>query len=510
MDSNIVDKIKSTVTNILDSSDIDSVTEQQVRQLASQQLNLDLSDLPQKILVRQIIESFLLAIPDSPQDDVVLPTAIDGFHNDTQTTVAEEQDIKPVIKEIFPDSCRVICKLSQTRDVAVRSSERGTVVSIRDLSFKDGKTNPLPKCSLFPDQWEIFRKSFPAVEEAIAKVESELRSKVEKKQPDDKLDLSANKSEKNGGRPSGGEPINLVAASHKPRLVPIEIIRFDGKNYHQWADCMESYLNQLKVAYVLSEPCPSAVGVADKELCQTLSAAERWMDDDHICRQNILNSLCDNLLGLYSKKPGTAKDLWEELKLTYLLEEHGTKVSLVKKYIGFQIVQEKSVFDQVHEFNEIADKLAASGMYVEERFHVNVILSKLPPSWKPFCIQLLKDDYLPIWMLMDHLKSEEESCLRGNKSRAYAPRVDAPVFQPSRKLGPQRNPMKKPGIPRVNHEADWDKRVRFCNTCKKRGHYPEDCWFRNTGGKNTSNEKGNDQSANAFSGTDTIENAGQS
>lgn len=111
MDSNIVDKIKSTVTNILDSSDIDSVTEQQVRQLASQQLNLDLSDLPQKILVRQIIESFLLAIPDSPQDDVVLPTAIDGFHNDTQTTVAEEQDIKPVIKEIFPDSCRVICKV---------------------------------------------------------------------------------------------------------------------------------------------------------------------------------------------------------------------------------------------------------------------------------------------------------------------------------------------------------------------------------------------------------------
>lgn len=372
------------------------------------------------------------------------------------------------------------------------------------------------------DQWSIFRNSIPAIEEAIQKVESRLRSELERKQAEDKHARSQHESKHNDGTQSRAE-LNQNGTHHGRRpvasrkhaeastvgsapqgVVPIGIIRFDGKNYLQWADRMESYLNQLKIAYVLSNPCPSTAGVIDRELGQTLSAIQKWTDDDHICRQNILYSLCDNLFGYYSKKSGTAGDLWEELKLIYFNEEYGAKVSLVKKYIEFQMVEEKSLFEQVQELHEIADSLIASGMYVEEKFHVNVIISKLPSTWKPFSIQLMKEDYLPVWMLMNLLKAEEETRGKEDRGEAILRRPELPICQPDKRLGPQRIPMKKPGVPPANHEPERDRRVKFCTVCKKKGHVPEQCWFRKTGGKDTPpSENGSAGSVHVVAGRNT-------
>ncbi|XP_074263407.1 uncharacterized protein LOC141586169 [Silene latifolia] len=490
LNSNNSSQIRNTVIDILNSSDLDSVTEQHVRNLAADKLNLDLSDLPHKILIRQIIESFLL------QHDPAVAT-------DTALVPPEEEiDVKPVIA----DSCRVICKLSQKRDVSVRTSGGKTVVSIGESFFKDGKQILTPKwIGLSADQWSIFRKSIPDIEEAITKVESRLRRRDEKRQAD--ADISENVPHSNGFRQATAEPMLKIGTRHRPgfmdggkqvgngsrvpstshRLVPIDLVRFDGKNYQQWVDHMESYLTHLKVRYVLSDPCPSAAEIADWELSETLSAIEKWRDDDHICRQNIINTLCDNLYSHYSKKRGSARDLWEELKVTYLYEEYGAKVSLVKKYIEFQIVEEKSVFEQVQELHHIADSLIASGMYVEEKLHVNVIISKLPPSWKPFSVELMKEDYLPVWMLMNELKDEEEYRQNGNKNEGLRPRLASPVFPPAKKLGPERIPMKRPGMHTAYPEIDRE-RVRFCNICKKKGHFPEQCWFRNSGCKDNTVE----------------------
>lgn len=616
--------VELAVTEILRSSDMDSITEAQVRAMAAAKLGLDLHVLPYKILVREIIESFLLSTAPAADDvaakidaavaeiakssdlnvltvrevlDMVRgKVGIDVFvlpHSDVirhvimsfsggdmappaemqrrigdageevlkscdmkmrdvlatvsekfglgrvrdslfnsasnQNENAEEEDTKPAIAQVAKqspiagDCCRVICKLSNKRDIAVRGSGEKTEVSVRELIWKDGKQMPSPKgISLSNDQWSIFRNSIPAIEEAIQKVESRLRSELERKQAEDKHARSQHESKHNDGTQSRAE-LNQNGTHHGRRpvasrkhaeastvgsapqgVVPIGIIRFDGKNYLQWADRMESYLNQLKIAYVLSNPCPSAAGVIDRELGQTLSAIQKWTDDDHICRQNILYSLCDNLFGYYSKKSGTAGDLWEELKLIYFNEEYGAKVSLVKKYIEFQMVEEKSLFEQVQELHEIADSLIASGMYVEEKFHVNVIISKLPSTWKPFSIQLMKEDYLPVWMLMNLLKAEEETRGKEDRGEAILRRPELPICQPDKRLGPQRIPMKKPGVPPANHEPERDRRVKFCTVCKKKGHVPEQCWFRKTGGKDTPpSENGNAGSVHVVAGRNT-------
>jgi len=40
-------------------------------------------------------------------------------------------------------------------------------------------------------------------------------------------------------------------------LTPAETIRFDGKNFDHWRQKMEFFLKQLKIVYVLTDPCPT-------------------------------------------------------------------------------------------------------------------------------------------------------------------------------------------------------------------------------------------------------------
>ncbi|KAH0980138.1 hypothetical protein GBA52_007315 [Prunus armeniaca] len=110
-------------------------------------------------------------------------------------------------------------------------------------------------------------------------------------------------------------------------------------------------------------------------LTELKDAEEKWIKDDFLCLRTILNYLCDDLLHRYGKrkKTTTAKQLWDDLKLMF-----GMKKYLVRKYMDFQKVDEKSLVEQIQEFNRIFDEVVASGMTLSETFHVSAILSSLP------------------------------------------------------------------------------------------------------------------------------------
>lgn len=256
---------------------------------------------------------------------------------------------------------------------------------------------------------------------------------------------------------------------YEPRVV---IDRLDGKNYQGWVQQMELLLKQLKIAYVLNKPCPSVTlgpEASTGEITQAKAAEQKWKIDDYMCCRNILNSLSDHLFSLYSKKTMTAKELWEELKLVYLYEEYGTKRSQVKKYIEFQMVEEKSIVEQVQEINNIADSIVAAGMMVEEKFHVSVVISKLPPSWKNICVKLMCEEYLPFWMLMNRLGVEEELRNQGN-GKMPNPAGNHP---PDKDVSRMRNP-KPYFLHSKKRELETDNRV-VCHTCGRKGHISQHC-----------------------------------
>lgn len=247
-------------------------------------------------------------------------------------------------------------------------------------------------------------------------------------------------------------------ASPSQGLVPIMTTRLSGKNYHCWMHQMEFFLKQLKVAYVLTDPCPSIPmeGANYDEINQGKIASNKWADDEYICRHSILNSLSDNLFDQYSKRGFSAKELWEELKSVYS-EDFGTVRSEVNKYIQFQMVDGVSVVEQVQELNYIANTITASGIWIDENLHVSVIISKLPPSWKEYRAKLMHHEFLTLNMLVHLLKVEEES---RNKSKKDYPSQNGNVADV--KVEERFELKRKDG-------------TRLCYTCHKEGHISKYC-----------------------------------
>lgn len=93
-------KIEETVINILKNSDLETATEFSIRAAAAQQLSIDLSDLPHKCLVRQVLESFLLSTAP--------------LHDDANTTNKETQFLlrDDHHQLLSNNNGRVICKVS--------------------------------------------------------------------------------------------------------------------------------------------------------------------------------------------------------------------------------------------------------------------------------------------------------------------------------------------------------------------------------------------------------------
>lgn len=259
--------------------------------------------------------------------------------------------------------------------------------------------------------------------------------------------------------PSQGHSHRTDNAIPPEHLMPIQSARFDGRNYPSWRKQMEMFLNQLNIAYVLSEQCPSIslnTKASFEDNVGAKAAVQRWIADDYLCRHNILNSLCDSLFQLYSQKSLSARELWEELKVVYN-DDFGTKRSQINKYIHFQMVDGVSILDQVQELHNIADSIIASGTWIEESFHASVIVSKLPPSWKELRLKLMQEEFLPLNMLMHRLQVEAES----------------------------RNSYKIGANSKSDHVAEWkldqrhrmkkDENKRGCFACGKEGHIRKNC-----------------------------------
>ncbi|XP_054824445.1 RNA polymerase II transcriptional coactivator KELP [Prosopis cineraria] len=146
MDAEIKGRIETTVRRILQESDMDELTESQIRKQAAKELDLDLSQPHYKTFVKQIVQSFI------------------------QEKQEEQED-----EEYDDEGNLIICKLSAQRRVTIQEFRGKTLISIREYYRKDGKELPSSKgISLTEEQWSALKKNIPAIEKAIEKMESNI------------------------------------------------------------------------------------------------------------------------------------------------------------------------------------------------------------------------------------------------------------------------------------------------------------------------------------------------
>lgn len=209
MDRDIQLKIEKTVVDILETADMADMTEYKVRKLAGEKLNINLSETQYKKFVRNIVENFLKSREDEKEQEQAAEEAEEAEQKveaeveaeaeakaEAEAEEEEEEEESPVKKQkknkkkkveaskkafqagemqeatIDDNGDIIICKLNSRRNVTIQQFRGNKLISIREYYEKDGKQLPSSKgISLTIDQWTAFKKSIPAIEEAIQQLQ---------------------------------------------------------------------------------------------------------------------------------------------------------------------------------------------------------------------------------------------------------------------------------------------------------------------------------------------------
>ena len=270
----------------------------------------------------------------------------------------------------------------------------------------------------------------------------------------------------------------------------MKLEKFEGQDFRRWQKKMHFMLTSLKVAYVISTPCPEVPppipDVVEDETAE--ETAERnaitlqhrrfakWENDDYICRGHILNGMADSLFDVYQNYE-SSRILWEALEAKYLAEDASSKKFLVSNFNNFKMSESRPVMDQYHDLLRVLGQLNQHGITLDENFAVSSIIDKLPLSWKE-AKHLLKHskEEMNLVQLGSHLRIEEEFKMneKGKKSEDKSAHSVNTMEAGKGKGGKRVKKRKRFGEPKPT--ASKKPKIKGdCWKCGKPGHMKMDC-----------------------------------
>ena len=87
---------------------------------------------------------------------------------------------------------------------------------------------------------------------------------------------------------------------------------------------------------------------------------------------------------MYHATTSTAKELWETLEAEYGIVDAGMDRFTVSNFNDYKMVNNKSVGEQIHEYQELLRGVEKKGTKFSENFKVSCLNDKLPQSWNDF------------------------------------------------------------------------------------------------------------------------------
>ncbi|KAL0289599.1 UNVERIFIED_CONTAM: hypothetical protein Sradi_7070000 [Sesamum radiatum] len=199
----------------------------------------------------------------------------------------------------------------------------------------------------------------------------------------------------------------------------------DGTNFKRWSQKLLIFFEQLEVDYVLFTDPPEIT----TQTTDTSTAIITTSQTDSSRRE-------DELKAKYEKDNRT-----------------------------FQIVDGKSIMDQLHEYENIVADVLNEDMKMREILQPNVLLEKFPPSWNDYRNHLKhKKRDLTLQELISHMRTEEANRLKDKEISNSSFSIKANLVEPSEsskdRFQTQRSEIQEKCATEIAQRKRWKKSKR--------------------------------------------------
>jgi hypothetical protein len=199
---------------------------------------------------------------------------------------------------------------------------------------------------------------------------------------------------------------------------------------------------------------------------------------DNLFRGTVISALADKYVDSYIMCT-TANQLWEALDEKFGVSDASSELYMMEQLFDYKMVDNRPMVEQAHEIHALAKELEQFPCVLPDKFGVDGIIAKLPPSWRNFATTLKhKKQEFSMAELIGSLDVEERAIAKDTHEKGIE--SSSPNMVQKKNSNVSRNNKKKnkqqnASNPKQTTTFKKKNKDVGCFVCGSTDHWARDC-----------------------------------